>query len=183
MQKTPLINGLCNESLDGKYTMKISDLPALSFMLLLGSSLIYLGISGVFGYRRDTYIFPSYLSGGVNYAALPGGTAFLLLVIGRLTPEGSFVYSLFQIVAGILMLLGVLWTFTQPTFLTPKWLRWLRENSDDISPWIIPEIEAMGYANWKERTKTQVGLEEWVAEVREKHKDIKFVPSPRFRRK
>ena len=116
MQKTPLTNNLCNEPRDGKCTMTISDLPALSVMFLIGSSLIYLGVSGVFGHRRDTYIFPSYLSGGVNYASLPGGTAFLLLIIGRLTVEGSFLYSLFQFVASILMLLGVLWSFTQPAF-------------------------------------------------------------------
>lgn len=41
----------------------------------------------------------------------------------------------------------------------------------------------MGYANWKERTQTQAGLEEWVAEVRDKYKDVKFVPNPHFRRK
>ena len=54
-----------------------------------------------------------------------------------------------------------------PKFLTPQWVRYLREKHDDILLILLTDA-ADDYASWKERTKTQAGLEEWAEETREK---------------
>ena len=51
---------------------------ALLPLLIVGLVSIYAGISGTLGYRRQTYIFPHYYSGGINYASIPGGIMCLL---------------------------------------------------------------------------------------------------------
>jgi hypothetical protein len=160
----------------------ISNLVPIAFLLLIGLSSLLLGITGVLGYRRYTYIFPFYYSGGLNYASIPWGITFLLLVIVGITPQDSFLSNFCEIVSLILILLGLIWSFTQPAFLTPKWLRWLVANHEEIIPMLVRDVRERGYKNWKEKTKTQEGLEEWVAEVRHKHEGIHFVPRRQSRK-
>lgn len=67
-------------------------------------------------------------------------------------------------------LLGLLFNFIQPAFLTPKWYRWLKENHGDIMPWLRQDVRRMGYDKWKKRTKTIAELEEWATEVRRRYR-------------
>ena len=64
---------------------------------------------------------------------------------------------------------GILFGIFQPKFLMPQWYRWLRTNHKDIMPLLRKDVTRIGYDVWQERTRTQAGLEAWVAEVRQKH--------------
>lgn len=138
-------------------------------MLGVGSFAIYLGVSGLLGYRRQEYIFPHYYSGGINYASIPLGTMGIIwafLAVLKL-PIGLSNFFLF-ISLGI-GLLGLLLNFLQPKFMTPQWYRWLEDNHEDILHLLHRDAREMGYNKWKKQTRTQEGLEAWVAEVRQKH--------------
>ena len=146
--------------------------PSYMFWILFGAGIysVYLGISGKLGYRRLTYIFPMYYSGGINYASIPMGImaiiwafAFGLIV----TDEVGLVLTYISLAFGFL---GMVFNFIQPKFLTPQWYRWLKENHGDIMPWLRQDVESMGYSEWKKRTQTVAELEDWAIDVRKRYR-------------
>ncbi len=146
--------------------------PSYMFLILFGVGIysVYLGISGTLGYRRLTYIFPMYYSGGINYASIPMGImaiiwafAFGLIV----TDEVGLVLTYISLAFG---LLGMVFNFIQPAFLTPQWYRWLKETHGDIMPWLRQDARHMGYSKWKKRTKTIAELEDWAIDVRKRYR-------------
>jgi len=79
----------------------------------------------------------------------------------------------------ILMVVLSIW---QPRWLTPKWLRWLEAHYENLIPLLREDAIRMGAWKWERQVSTQEGLEEWVAEVRQKHKldevDQRFIGDP-----
>ncbi len=148
------------------------DTERLALLLLLGVGLgsIYLGVSGTLGYRRQTYILPHYYSGGINYASLPGGIACILWAVIVIIPLPELWANTFGYTGLALALLGLLFNFIQPAFLTPQWYRWLKEHHGDIMLWLREEVQAMGYRNWRRRTKTIPELDKWASDVRIKYR-------------
>jgi hypothetical protein len=65
--------------------------------------------------------------------------------------------------------MGMLFAVRDTWWIKPRWYRWLEEHHGDIIPLLQQEARAMGRWKWQRRVATQEGLEEWVAEVREKH--------------
>jgi hypothetical protein len=146
-----------------------SQILAFLLLIIVGLISIYAGISGTCGYRRQTYIFPHYYSGGINYASLPGGIMCLLWAFAMMMSFSESWSNFFAILGISFGLLALLFNFIQPNFLTPKWYRWLMENHKVIMPWLREDVAKIGYDEWRQRTDTQEGLEAWVAEVREKN--------------
>lgn len=68
-----------------------------------------------------------------------------------------------------LWLLGFVFAYIEPGWMSPAWYRWLKKEHGAILPMLIEDAEQMGRAAWLKQTKTQQGLEQWVAEVRHKH--------------
>ncbi len=137
----------------------------------IGILMICVGMSGLLGYRRHAYIFPfsyGYVTGGVNYGSIPLGIMSLIWALAFFHWPESLIQTLLVISLGF-GLAGVLFGIMQPSFLDPQWYRWLKENHTDIMLLLRREIMDMGYKEWKRRTRTQQGLEEWVVEVRHKH--------------
>lgn len=59
----------------------------------------------------------------------------------------------------------------QPKWLKPQWVQWLEENHGDVLELIIEEArQASDWRDWADRVSTQEGLEDWVTEVRRKHR-------------
>jgi len=150
-----------------------------------GTILLYLGISGVLGYRRRSYILwyhYGYVSGGINYSSIPLGVMFLIWAVTFTIPFPDSLAWVLLFTSGGIGFIGVLLGMLQPKFLMPEWYRWLKTNHKDIMPWLREDVERMGYDAWREQTDTQEGLEAWVAEVRQKHKldevDQRFIGDP-----
>ncbi len=146
-----------------------SDRFGLLFLIVAGLGLIYIGISGTLGYRRQAYILPQYYS-GANYSSLPGGIACLLWAIPGLIPLPELWANTLGYMGLGFMLLGFLLIFIEPAFLTPHWYRWLEEHHGDIMPWLRQDVKRIGYRIWKRRTKTIPELDEWANEVRERYR-------------
>ena len=101
-------------------------------LLLVGFFSVCLGISGTLGYRRQTYILPNYYSGGINYASLPCGVMSLLwgvMVAVPLPEQSANVLGFLGMGFG---LLGLLFNFVQPKFLTPHWLTFPRKSGHKV---------------------------------------------------
>ena len=152
---------------------------------LLTISLI-LGISGlgfliftiqlIRGKLKIWWILPSspIVPGGVVYWGIPASICMLITGFSLLLPTVEMRSMVFMI--GICTTIPKMFIFLiwRPRWLTPVWLRWLEENHKDVLPFLEKEAEDMsnkwgGSRNWAQRIDTQEGLEEWVAEVRQKY--------------
>jgi hypothetical protein len=139
-------------------------------LLCVGSISIGIGISCLLGYRRFEYIFPHYYSSGITYASIPLGIMAIIwaFAFGLALSEGvGLILTCVSLGFG---LIGLLFNFTQPAFLKPKWYRWLKKNHGDIMPWLRQDVRRMGYDEWKKRTKTIAELEDWATEVRRRYR-------------
>ncbi len=137
-------------------------------LVLLGLIFIIGGVCFHLGYFRIPMVYWTTFSSGI-YAAVPSGSGLLFLGISLQLPPPNFIGTLFFNVALFLLLLGIILGLTMPQFITPWWLRYLREEYEE---WYILHIlmknAARDYARWKERTKTMDGLVNWAGEVQRK---------------
>ena len=79
----------------------------------------------------------------------------------------DFALSILTYVAGPFLLIGFALAIWQPHWLTPAWLRWIKDYNYDIRS--VLGKEARQASDWTQRIRSQADLEAWVAEVRQKH--------------
>ncbi len=133
-------------------------------LIILGVILLLRGGWMLGGGDRSWYLSRSIYSGGIAYAQIPIGMFFISLAVAAITQLE--VFANISIGLGIC---GFIFSFLQPSFLKPTWLKWLEQGHGDIMPILQQEANAMGLGIWEARVKTQADLETWVAEVRRKH--------------
>ncbi len=133
----------------------------------MGLGLIAAGISIRLGYWKKWYLGPDdpifYPKPGA-YGFITLGLSFfctaMVLVLSE--PWQTFATWVTFAFAGLSVLLVGL----QPSWIKPKWVRYLEEENGDILDRLIEE--ARWTKDWDKRIATQEGLEAWVTEVREK---------------
>ena len=106
-------------------------------------------------------IFPAVLP----YVMIPQGLGFFIIALAAFFPEPEEVRFFFGIGAAVIFLGYVVGTF-RPSFLKPRWLRWLESTypSPTIN-FLIKEARKLGWWEWQKRVWTQQGLEQWIDEV------------------
>jgi hypothetical protein len=144
----------------------------LFFLILFGVGVVLIGVGiSIFqGYRRFDYIFPHYYSGAANYASIPLGIMLLMWAFLAVLNVSDNVGLLLTSVSLVIGLAGLALNFIQPKFMRPQWYRWLEDNHEDILHLLHRDTREIGYRKWQKQAQTQEGLEEWVAEVRLKHR-------------
>ena len=102
------------------------------------------------------------------YGLVPAGLAVICLAVSLLLPtlEARRIAGAYLIVP--LCILAIILSFWQPKRLKPKWVCWLEGNNQDILDLIVEEGRKS--RDWGKVVATQEGLEQWVAEVRRKHR-------------
>ena len=136
-------------------------------LVVFGIICIIGGIRFHLGYFRVPMVYWSTFSSGI-YATAPLGACLLFLGISLQLPPPNFIGTLFFNVALFLGLLGVIMGLTMPQFLTPWWLRYLREEYE--SGYILHTLmkeATKDYSGWKKKTSTMEGLVSWAKEVDE----------------
>lgn len=131
----------------------------------------YIGFDKFWWWSKSTPVVPT----GIIFGAFPVGLMFFLMayifyyqdqgVISAEIRDSLLYYGVTP-----LMFLALLFTVWQPRWLKPKWMLWLETHHRSILPLLREEARKEDWQSWNERVKTQEGLEEWVAEVRRKHK-------------
>jgi hypothetical protein len=140
------------------------------FLILVGLGLIAWGGLVRAGWYKRWYLMSDnsiFFDKSAHYAFIPLGLSLISLSIMLLLPPLSKAsdYALygFFVLGG----LGVILFFWQPRWLKPDWVHWLEENHADILDLLIRE--ARETPSWGQRVSTQAGLEQWVAETRQRH--------------
>lgn len=133
------------------------------FMLIWGI-LVQTGLIRAWWLLESNPIAPE----AANYLGIPASVAFFIVALSAYFPNVEdrrqiFGYGLVALVAAFIV---AVW---RPRWLTPKWLLWLEEHHHDILGLLRQDARELGGREWSKRTRTQAGLEEWVAEVRRKH--------------
>ena len=130
-----------------------------------GIFIIVYGLRLLNGKRKDMYFFDIHLSR--IYAGIPVGLMFLCVVVAAIPQFRDFSSNFFYIVIGF-GIIALIFSIIQPSFLKPKWLKWMEHEHKDIFSILKEEAKQMGLRAWDKRVQTQEALEEWVAEVRRK---------------
>lgn len=92
----------------------------------------------------------------------------VLALSALINPETARTFFIVEIALGI-GVMGIIFSFIQPSFLKPRWLKWLERNHSTIMSILIKDAHKMGLDVWQNKIKTQEDLETWVAEVRREH--------------
>ena len=131
------------------------------------------------GWVKSWYILvpmPGRLGRGLVYAFLPLGLAFTMELFSAAFPgpdptEWRIWETLFLVLGGI----GVLFMTWPPSWIKPRWVRWLEREYGYGLHILLEEARAMGRWRWEARVRTREGLESWVQEVLEKReKDMSW---------
>lgn len=133
--------------------------------LLLLTIPLYRRLSGK-GFKG--FYMTDHIYTGRIYAAIPFGVAFLFFAAATI-PTDIDTGLILGYIGGAFGILGLIFAFTQPSFLKPAWLKWLEREHGDIMPLLRKEAQKMGLNVWNERIQTQADLEKWVKEVRQKY--------------
>jgi hypothetical protein len=114
--------------------------------------------------RVPGIVVPSYAFG-----LIPMGMAFFLMGVAMMSVTSQSVMgAILCCVFSPLNMASIVLAVWQPWWIKPAWCRWLEEHHGDIIPILQEEGRAMGRWQWQRRVATQEGLEQWIAEVRQK---------------
>jgi hypothetical protein len=140
--------------------------------LAIGVSGLVMGILvrlGVWKLWFVTERVPAIVIPSFSFGLIPAGLAFSLLGVAlKFVTDPSTAQMVFFCVIFPLGMTSVVLAIWQPWWVKPTWCRWLEQYHSDIIPFLQEEARAMGRWKWQRRVATQEGLEQWVAEVRQK---------------
>jgi hypothetical protein len=110
---------------------------------------------------------PVLVSPSFGFGLIPAGLMFLFSALVFLVEHdtGSILLCCGAVPSFSLAVVFPIW---QPWWILPVWYRSLKEDHGDIIPILREEAQAMGRRRFQERVATQEGLEQWIAEVRQK---------------
>ncbi len=143
---------------------------AAIFLILIGLGLITWGGLVRAGRYKRWYLMDDnsiFFDKSAHYAFIPLGLSLISLSIMLLLPRLSEASDYAFYGSFVLCGLGVILFFWQPRWLKPDWVYWLEKNHADILDLLIKESRET--SSWEQRVSTQAGLEQWVAEARQKH--------------
>jgi hypothetical protein len=139
------------------------------FLVLPGIFFIFYSFRLLNGKGNKSFYMVDHIYAGRVYTGIPFGLAFLSLAMAAI-PKSVNMSGIFVYMTLGFGVLGLIFAFTQPSFLKPDWLKRLEHEHGDIMSLLRREANEMGLNTWNEQIQTQEDLEEWVAEVRRKHK-------------
>jgi hypothetical protein len=146
------------------------------FIIAFGLVPIGLYVVVRMGLIKSWYILaplPGLLSGSMVYGALFWGLGFIAIALDAMLPaenvdiagwRGFIVILLFALSGFVLMA----W---QPSWIKPRWVRWIEREYGYCLDILIEEARAMGRWNWEARVRTQADLERWVEQVIARHQE------------
>ncbi len=143
------------------------------FLLVTGIGFLVLGFLTQMGIYKHWWwgISTPVSPGKIVFGSFPlAFTFFLVAYLAESNLPNETRLQLANCVGIPMILLAMALTVWQPYWLKPRWFRWLEMYHGHILNLLWEEARKEGWLSWNERVKTQEGLEEWVAEVRRKHK-------------
>ena len=157
----------------------------LFFCFFMGIFLVWFGIMVQIGRYKQWWLIEStpIVPTSFAYVVIPTGL-LVLMVSGLLVyPASPNTRGMaFTILIFPMLLIIIILSMWQPSWLTPKWLRWLKKHYGYLIPLLRVDAIKMGKRNWERQVNTQEGLEEWAEKVWQKnkfdHPDQRFIGDP-----
>jgi hypothetical protein len=139
----------------------------------LGAFFLIFGVAVRSGRTKTWFLQKSYpviAPKAIVFALIPMGIIFLFVAIIVWLPDMETRGKTFVYVAMPIFFIGLILAMWQPKWLLPEWYHWLLEKHGDIIWLLEEEARTMQGWEWQSHVSTQEGLEEWVSEVRRKHR-------------
>ena len=137
---------------------------------IFGLVIIVLGVGARLGYFKTLYLIkgiPGLYPSGYIYAFLPIGIGAFLFMIALLLPDRELGSDLTGLGSFVIIILSIILMTWKPSWLRPKWLKWLEFNYAHVLELMLDE--ARNTWNWNTEPKTQAELEQWADDVAKKH--------------
>ncbi|MFX0206718.1 MAG: hypothetical protein ACFFDT_12095 [Candidatus Hodarchaeota archaeon] len=149
--------------------MDSDSVVAFLILITMGISSIALHLWSLSEKGRKSQFMADHIYAGRAYMGIPLGIAFVFFALATI-PKDIDVGLFIVYIGGVFGLVGLIFAFTQPSFLKPTWLKWLEREHGDIMPILRKEVHKMGGNSWDKKMQTQADLEEWVLQTREKYR-------------
>lgn len=130
-------------------------------MQFLGVTFIGLGLAARLNVWRAWY----WQTRGTVYGYLPLGVLFLLFSF-REQLEGTLGIATlhFNILAGLLVAVGIWWTVRPPSLLKPMWVRWIEKHPKRIQT-AMREAVREG-EEWKDKIGSEKAIKRWARRLK-----------------
>ena len=120
---------------------------------------------GVLKYWFIAKYIPGFFPAVLPYTTIPAGLGFIIIALAAFFPDPEANWNV-SLIGGVVIFAGFVVGTFRPSFLKPRWLRWLESTypSPTIN-FLIKEARKLGWWEWQKRVWTQQGLEQWIDEV------------------
>lgn len=127
------------------------------------------------GLIKSWYILaplPGLLSGSMVYGSLFWGLGFAAMAVVDRLPAKTLDARAARIffVLMFFVVLGFVFTVWQPSWMKPRWVRWLEYEYGYCLDILIAEARLMGRWTWEAQVRTRAGMERWVRDVMAMHR-------------
>ena len=115
---------------------------------------------------------PGLLSGSMVYGSAAWGLGFAAMAVTDRLPARSLSARNWRGFSALMLfgLLGFVLTVWQPSWLKPRWVRWLEYEYGYCPDIMIAEARKMGRWVWEEQVRTRAGMKRWAQDVVAMHR-------------
>lgn len=135
-------------------------------MLMALFGLVFLGMG--LAARLDLWKGWYWRTRGGTYSYIPLGLLFFVYAwraeITELFGTELAFYALF----GLMIFLGVWWTFFPPAFIKPPWVRWIEEQPEDVQEAMRAQAEEND--DWRSHVQSRQAVEEWARRIKNRRR-------------
>jgi hypothetical protein len=145
-------------------------LGLILLLIVVGFSLIGIGLGAVMGYFKTLYLIkgiPGLYPSGYVYAFIPAGMLSLLFALAFVLPSRELAGDIVAFGSLGIILLSIILMTVRPKWLKPWWLKWLEDHYGHVLEDILEE--ARNTKNFEQQTRTQADLAAWADSVAQKH--------------
>ena len=129
---------------------------------LFGIAFSGMGLAARLGQWKGWY----WRTRGGAYSYVPLGLLFLLYAWRTELTAFFGTESVFYGLFGLLLFLGVWWSFLPPDFVKPPWVRWVEEQPESIQEAMREQVEE-GEA-WRTHVESREAVERWARSRRKR---------------
>ena len=131
-----------------------------TLLVLFGVVFLGMGLAARLGMWKAWY----WRTRGGAYGYIPLG---LLFIVYSLRPELTALFGTelaFFVVFGLMLLVGVWWSFAPPDFMKPGWVRWVEDQPERVQE--AMRERADGDTEWREHLESREAVEQWARRLK-----------------
>jgi hypothetical protein len=101
------------------------------------------------------------------YGYIPLGLLFIVFSFNNQAKEGlGSNYIAFQVLAGLLLVIGGWWSARPPDFIKPQWVRWVEKHSKRVIEVMVQQVK--DGEEWDSKIESEKTVDAWARAIRKK---------------